>query len=169
MFDQVTIETYWPREVALDLLRDAFLFTFFVGQGLVQTFQYLQLLRRPCLSFKPAHQNTQNLFSHRRLVSLNTNMKYSEWLTIDDWNVLLPIVPILPSRFPCCVLLALSWNTTNEQMKIRVQISWVGQSTKSYLPSEKTFQIQSRYRTRLCLNIYMTVEETTIDNIMFLL
>ena len=45
------------------------------------------------------------------------------------------------SRFPCCVLLALSWNTTNEQMKIQVQISWVGQSTRSastgilYIPS----------------------------------
>ena len=49
---------------ALDLLCDAFLFTFFVGQGLVQTFQYLQLLRRPRLSSIPAHQNTQNLFSH---------------------------------------------------------------------------------------------------------
>ena len=82
---------------ALDLLRDAFLFTLFVGQGLVQIFQYLHLLHRPCLSSIPAHQNTQNLFSHRRLVSLNTNMKYSEGLTIDDWNVLLPIVPILPA------------------------------------------------------------------------
>ena len=37
-----------------------------------------------------------------------------------------PCTPI--SRFPCCVLLALSWNT-NQQMKIQVQISWVGQST----------------------------------------
>ena len=63
---------------ALDLLRDAFLFTLFVGQGLVQIFQYLHLLHRPCLSSIPAHQNTQNLISHRRLVSLNTNMKYSE-------------------------------------------------------------------------------------------
>ena len=33
-----------------------------------------------------------------------------------------------PSRFPCCVLLALSWNT----MKIQVQISWVGQSTSTH-------------------------------------
>ena len=55
LFDQ-------PR--ALDLLRDAFLFTFFVGQGLVQTFQYLHLLHRPRFSSIPAHKNTQNLFSH---------------------------------------------------------------------------------------------------------
>ena len=49
---------------ALDLLCDAFLFTFFVGQGLVQAFQYLHLLHCPRLSSIPAHQNTQNLFSH---------------------------------------------------------------------------------------------------------
>ena len=32
-----------------------------------------------------------------------------------------------PSRFPCCALLALSCHVT--QMKIQVQIGWVGQST----------------------------------------
>ena len=45
-----------PR--ALELLVVAFIFTVFVGQSLVQTFQYPQLLRRPCLSPIPAHQNT---------------------------------------------------------------------------------------------------------------
>ena len=34
---------------------------------------------------------------------------------------------MLISRFPCCVLLALSWNP----MKIQVHISWVGQSTNA--------------------------------------
>ena len=33
-------------------------------------------------------------------------------------------IAIVRSRFPCCVLLALSW-------KIQAQISWVGQSTRS--------------------------------------
>ena len=38
-------------------------------------------------------------------------------------------------RFPCCVLLALSWNTT-QQKKFQVQISWVGQSTSEFLTQE---------------------------------
>ena len=39
------------------------------------------------------------------------------------------IGPNIPSRFPCCVLSALSSNTANENL------SWVGQSTKIFLAS----------------------------------
>ena len=39
-----------------------------------------------------------------------------------------------PGGVPCCVFLALSWNTNETQMKIQVPISGVGQSTRTKLP-----------------------------------
>ena len=75
------------------------------AMGLVQLLQLCSLTPVPC-SF--IHQFNQN----RPLY----------------WFKSCAISPCTPiSRFPCCVLLALSWNT-NQQMKIQVQISWVGQS-----------------------------------------
>ena len=48
------------------------------------------------------------------------------WIVDSCLQSFLPYCLLSGSRFPCCVLLALSWNT---KMKIQVQISWVGQST----------------------------------------
>ena len=52
----------------------------------------------------------------------------SEWKRLMLWT---GKKEISTCRFPCCALLALSWKTTNEQIKIQAQTSWVGQSTRS--------------------------------------
>ena len=48
-----------------------------------------------------------------------------------------------PGRFPCCVLLALSWNTNETQMKIQVRKSWLEQSTSTKLSLKRRTQQES--------------------------
>ena len=73
-------------------------------------------------------------FSHL-LINETTKSHWEKAETVqeDEEQIFQDVTPP-SSRIPWCVLLALSWNTNHmEQMKIQVQISWVGQSTNFLL------------------------------------
>ena len=59
------------------------------------------------------------------------------------------------SRFPCCVLLVLSWNTT--KMKIRKEMSWVGQSTSQDMYMSKSIY-QLHWSRSLSGNLSMSAQ-----------